>query len=146
VVNVAQPLLVRGFQELLRRAEPKLRGPAYREVWDEMLSGMRIDLLPPAAQELIRTATTPRQDLLLGYWAELLATPPEELIERRFGEMDTIRSSGITYHHVSGDELDRAYRRWLESALAEVTITVLPDSGHFPHLVHPAEFAKILAG
>ena len=66
VVNVDQPLLVGGFRDFLRRAESKLRSPAYLEVWQSLLSGLRSDLLPPEAQELVRTATTPRQDLLLG--------------------------------------------------------------------------------
>jgi len=146
VVNVDQPLLVGGFGEVLRRAEPVLRSPAYEEVWDSMLSGMHIELLPPAAQELVRTATTPRQDLLLGYWHEVMVTPAEDLGERRTRDLETIRSRGIAYHHVTGDEPAPAYRRWLESVLPEVAITVLPDSGHFPHLAHPVEFAEILAG
>ena len=33
VVNVDQPLLVGGFGDVLRRAEPVLRSPAYEQVW-----------------------------------------------------------------------------------------------------------------
>jgi pimeloyl-ACP methyl ester carboxylesterase len=146
VVNVDQPLLVGGFGEVLRRAEPVLRGPAYGEVWNSMLASMHIELLPPAARELVRTATTPRQDLLLGYWNEILVTPAEDLTGHRTRELATIRSRGIPYRYVSGDEPSAPYRQWLESALPEVTITVLPGSGHFPHLARPAEFARLLAG
>jgi pimeloyl-ACP methyl ester carboxylesterase len=146
VVNVDQPLLVGKFGKVLRQAEPVLRSPAYGEVWDRMLANMHIELLPPAERELVRTATTPRQDLLLGYWNEILVTPPEELGERRMRDLDTIRARGIGYHYVAGDALNPAYRQWLESALPGVAITVLPGSGHFPHLARPAVLAKILAG
>ncbi|WP_223190015.1 alpha/beta fold hydrolase [Nonomuraea terrae] len=146
VVNVDQPLLVGGFRDVLLQAEPRLRGPGWRQVWESMVAGMHVDLLPPAARELVRTATTPRPDLLLGYWAELLDTPAEELTRLRTRDMAAIRERGIPYHHVSGNPLPPAYRSWLESALPEVAVTVLPDSGHFPHLAHPAELAKILTG
>lgn len=66
VVNIDQPLLAGPFRDVLLRAEPALRSPAYGEVGETVLQGMRIDLLPPAARELVRTATAPRQDLLLG--------------------------------------------------------------------------------
>ncbi|MFC0551602.1 alpha/beta fold hydrolase [Planotetraspora thailandica] len=146
VVNVDQPVLVGGFRDVLLRAEPVLRGPEWRQVWNSMLAGMQIELLPADVQELVRTATTPRQDLLLGYWGDLLATPAEELAGLRTRDMGAIRAKGATYHHISGNELAPAYRSWLESVLPEVAVTVLPGSGHFPHLTHPAEVAAILAG
>ena len=145
VVNVDQPLLVGAFAALLRKAEPTLRGPGYPRVWEMLLSGMGIDGLPPAARELVRTATTPRQDLLLGYWAELLTEPAGELDERRAGELAAIHARGVAYHHVAGNDPEPAYRDWLESLLPGVTVTVLPGGGHFPHLAAPAAFAKILA-
>src|SRR5215469_165157 len=145
VVNVDQPLLVGGFRDFLRRAESKLRSPAYLEVWQSLLSGLRSDLLPPEAQELVRTATTPRQDLLLGYWNEILLSSADELRDRQLRNLDAIRADATPYHYVSGD-LSPEYRHWFETVLPEAAITVLPGSGHFPHLAHPAEFAKILAG
>ena len=146
VVNVDQPLLVGNFAEQIRQVEPVLRSPAYGDVWAFMLASMHIELLPPDAQELVRTATTPRQDLLLGYWNEIMVSPTGEINDRLTAGMDAIRTSGVPYHHVSGAALEPEYRRWLEAILPDVTITVLPDSGHFPHLAHPAAFAKILAG
>lgn len=146
VVDVDQPLLPGGFGDVLRRAEPVLRSPAYGAVWESMLAGMHIELLPPQAQQLVRTATTPRQDLLLGYWHELMATPGEVLRKELNRELGTVRRSGTPFHHVSGDELNPEYRKWLESVLPGATVTVLPGSGHFPHLARPAEFAALLTG
>ena len=144
VVNVDQPLLVAPFAGLLHQLEPVLRSPDYQQIWDRFVAGMHVELLPPAAQHLVRTATTPRQDLLLGYWDELLTTPTADLTERFRHELETIRGSGIPYHYVCGAEPDPQYRRWLEAALPDVTITVLPDSGHFPHLADPAGLAELL--
>ncbi|GGK21761.1 alpha/beta hydrolase [Streptomyces camponoticapitis] len=145
VVNIDQPLLVGPFRDVLLQAEPVLRSPAFGEVWDMMLQGMRTDLLPPAARELASTATTPRQDLLLGYWDEVLTTPADVLAEERTRDMGAIRDRGIAYHHVSGEELPAAYRTWLETVQPDATVTVIPGSGHFPHLARPREVAKILA-
>ena len=146
VVNLDQPLLAGGFAAVLRRVESVLRSRDFLQVWDELRTGMNIDLLRPAAQRLVNDATTPRQDLMLGYWDELLTVPAEEIDEQRTRELDTIRRNGIAYHHVSGHELDLAYRRWLQTVLPDVAISVFPGSGHFPHLAHPAELAAILAG
>ncbi|MEU4679198.1 alpha/beta hydrolase [Micromonospora sp. NPDC023737] len=146
VVNVDQPLLLGPFGELLRRNEPVLRSPDYLQLWNSLLAGMGIDQLPPAAQEAVRTATTPRQDLLLGYWNEILVTADEAFTEQRVRDLERIRSLGIPYHYVAGSEPPPPYRRWLESMLPDVTIDVLPGGGHFPHLAEPAALARIIAG
>ena len=57
-----------------------------------MVASMHIELLPPAAHELVRTATTPpRQDLLHGYWNEIMVTPTEDISERLTAAMAAIR-------------------------------------------------------
>ncbi|MYS23357.1 Pimeloyl-ACP methyl ester carboxylesterase [Streptomyces sp. DvalAA-14] len=146
VVNIDQPLLVGGFGELLRKAEPVLRGPDWESVWNSLLAGMHIELLPPAARELVETATSPRQDLLLGYWQELMSVPERTHREARVRDLRTIGQAGVPYHYVSGGEVPAAYRQWLESVLPAAAVTVLPGGGHFPHLAHPAELARIMAG
>lgn len=143
VVNLDQPMLVGGFADMLRQAEPTLRGPRYEQVWNRLLAGMNVGLLPPAEQKLLRSA--PRQDLLLGYWRELLTTPAEEIGARRARDMAAIHSRGIPYHYVTCSEPAPAYRRWLESVAPHVLISVLPGESHFPHLSAPAELAAILA-
>lgn len=143
-VNVDQPLLVGGFGDLLRRMEPTLRGPEYGQVWDAIRGRLGIDRLPPAARELVETATTPRQDLFLGYWHEILATPAGELDRRRADELAAVAARGVPYHYVTGAEPDPAYRAWLQAALPDLTITVLTGAGHFVHLSHPAPLAHLL--
>lgn len=146
VINVDQPLLVARFKAWLQQAEPVLRSPHYDEVWARLLAGMHVELLPPKMQAAVRDAPPPAQELLLGYWRELLVTPADELGERRTRELETLHSNAVPYHYVSGNELPCAYRHWLTSIFPDVTITVLPCTGHFPHLARPAALAKILAG
>ena len=145
VVNVDQPLLTGPFAELVRRNEALLRSPAYLGFWEMALASMHIELLPASAQQLVRTATTPRQDLLLGYWHEVMTTEPDALAERLAQGLAALRAAHVPYSYVAGNVLDPTYESWLKTHLPSVEITVLPHSGHFPHLAHPADFAKILA-
>jgi pimeloyl-ACP methyl ester carboxylesterase len=144
VVNVDQPLRVGGFSEFLRQAEPVLNSDDFLKVWETLLGGMHLDELPPPARELVQTVSTPRQDLFLGYWRELIDNP-EQAGEDISRALAAIRGAGVPYHYIAGSAVEAGYRAWLEAALPAVAITELPGSGHFPHLVHPAEVAKILA-
>ncbi|MEV0714851.1 alpha/beta hydrolase [Asanoa sp. NPDC050611] len=146
VVNIDQPLLVGRFADVLRQAEPVLRSPAWGDVWARMLANMHVDELPPAGRELVATATDPRQDLLLGYWNEVLVNSPDELARRRADDLGVIRANGLPYTFVTGHEPNPAYQEWLRSALPDVTVTVLPGSGHFPHVAHPRTVAGMLVG
>jgi pimeloyl-ACP methyl ester carboxylesterase len=143
VVNIDQPLRVGAFGDFLRRSESTLKSDDYLDVWETLLAGMHVDELPPSAKELVRTASTPRQDLLLGYWEEILSTAPEQVDENNVRNLAAIRTANVPYHYVAGSAVDPDYRTWLEAAVPDVQISVLPGSGHFPHLVHPAEVAKI---
>jgi pimeloyl-ACP methyl ester carboxylesterase len=51
----------------------------------------------------------------------------------------------VPYLIVAGNNLEPDYRQWLDEVLPQAVITVLPDSGHFPHLAHPDRFAECLA-
>lgn len=143
VLNIDQPLLAGPFADLLRSVEPVLRGPGYLGVWTQLLDGMGIEELDPPLRELLRS--TPRQDLLLGYWGEVLEASPEELRWRRTDELTALRARGTGYHHVSRAPLPPPYLQWFQTALPSAGTTVLPGSGHFPHLSHPKTLADTLS-
>jgi pimeloyl-ACP methyl ester carboxylesterase len=145
VLNLDQPLLLGPFGAAVRAAEPVLRGPDWRTVWDRMLAGMGIDALPDDARTLVETATDPRPDLLLGYWGEILRRTDAEIAEQRRAELAAIAARGTGYHWVTGGEPPAAYLAWFTGLLPDAGVTVLPG-GHFPHLAHPAAVARILAG
>ena len=144
VVNIDQPLQVGGFADFLRQYAPMLNSDDYLKVWEMLLAGMHVDELPPAARELVRTASTPRQDLFLGYWKELIDAPAGQTDENMTRALAAIRATGVPYQYIAGSAVDPGYRAWLAAALPEAQITELPGSGHFPHLVHPAEVAKAI--
>jgi len=145
VVNLDQFLLPGAFGEVVRAAEPDLRGPGWRMVWDRLVAGMGIASLPPEARRIADIATDPRPDLLLGYWDEILHGTDEHIAADREADLRTIGERGISYRWVTAGEPPDRYIQWLTAALPTTIITVLPG-GHLPHLEHPAKIARLLSG
>ncbi|MCZ7374952.1 alpha/beta fold hydrolase [Micromonospora sp. WMMC250] len=143
VVNLDQILLPGPFGVAVRQAEPTLRGPEWRQVWDRMLAGMGIESLPAEAREIVTTATDPRPDLLLGYWGEILHGSDEGIAAERSRDLRSIGERKIPYRWVTSSEPPARYLAWLTEALPEIEVTVLPGS-HFPHLAEPATIARLL--
>ncbi|MDR7276460.1 alpha/beta fold hydrolase [Catenuloplanes atrovinosus] len=143
VIDVDQPLLLGGFGALVRRAEPVLRGPDWRTVWDGLVAGMHAELLPAGVRPL--TVGRPSAALLLGYWAEILEHDDEEIARRRAAELSAIAARGLPYTHVASTEPPAAYRRWLTSLVPDASVAVIPGGGHFPHLADPRAVARLIA-
>jgi pimeloyl-ACP methyl ester carboxylesterase len=59
--------------------------------------------------------------------------------------LGALRAPRIPYHVVVGEELEAGYRDWLASQLPQATATVLPRSGHFPHIAYPQRVAERVA-
>lgn len=144
VLNIDQPLLPGPFGIMLRSVEPVLRGPDHLSVWTTLLEGMGLEELSPPLRALLRS--TPRQDLLVGYWGEVLEKSPEELRRERTDELTALREHGTGCHHLSSVPLPLGYIGWLRTVLPAAGTTVLPGSGHFPHLARPATLVEILSG
>jgi pimeloyl-ACP methyl ester carboxylesterase len=70
--------------------------------------------------------------------------PVSELVDFTTRGLAVLRGARVPYLVVAGDEPHPAYRQWLIGLLPQATVTVWPDSGHFPHLAHPARFAECL--
>jgi pimeloyl-ACP methyl ester carboxylesterase len=145
VINVDQPLQVAPFAGLVRSLADKLRGPAFPAVWQMFEASMHIERLPAAGQELVRSSSQPRQDLVLAYWREVLDRPASELADMAGVALAALRVAGVPYLLVAGEDLESDYREWLTEMLPHVTVTVWPGSGHFPHIAHPGRFAACLA-
>jgi len=143
VLNIDQPLLPGPFGDYLRSVEPVLRGPEYLNIWDTLSAGMGADQLAPHLRTLLRS--DPRQDLLLGYWSEILQMTPTALRAERTQELTALREAGTAYHHVSRAAMPPGYREWFNALLPEAAFTVLPGSGHFPHVGQPQALARIVS-
>ncbi len=129
--------------EMLQANRDAMRGPGFPHVWQGLHASMQIDLLPEDAQRLLNEQL-PRQDVVLGYWRQALDTPLP-VMEARIAEVSSlIRARRVPYAIVAGHEYDAAYTRWLHELLPQATVTVIPHSGHFPHLADPAWFADLL--
>jgi pimeloyl-ACP methyl ester carboxylesterase len=110
VVNVDQPLQVEPFARLVRSLAGLLRGPGFAQVWEQFEASMGIGLLPQAAQDLLRSHRHVRQDLVTGYWREVLDEPPGELARKTADGLAAVRDAKVPYLFVAGH--DRARSTW----------------------------------
>jgi pimeloyl-ACP methyl ester carboxylesterase len=144
-VNVDQSLRVAPFAGLVRSLAARLRGPEFPAVWEMFAASMQIGQLSKSAQELVRSTSKPRQELVLGYWQQLLDQPTGEIVGLAAAALAALREHGIPYLVLAGSPLEPDYHRWLSEKLPQVEIEVWPGSGHFPQLASPERFAERLA-
>jgi len=145
VVNVDQPLQTAAFAEFLQSIADQLRSPAFPAIWAQFAASMHVELLPASAQQLVRSTSNPRQDLVLGYWRDVLERPASDLAELTSAGLAALRAAEVPYLIVAGSDLEPDYRQWLDEVLPHAVVTVLAGSGHFPHLAQPDRFAECLA-
>jgi len=141
-VNVDGPLDVRPFASLIHRLEPALRGDAFAETFrDVFQASMGLDRLAADIRAAVLAGQRIRQDLVLGYWAELLDSAPDVLqarVDRALGAID------VPVLGVFGRELEPPDRERL-ARIPDVAWEAWPH-GHFVHLVEPDRFADRLLG
>jgi pimeloyl-ACP methyl ester carboxylesterase len=145
VVAIDQSLHVGPFAEVVRSAEPQLRGPQFPAVWALFQASMNAELLAAQAQAIISETSRPRQDLFLGYQRELLEVPAAELEGRVHVVLAVLRAAGRPYALIAGDSVSEYDRAWLLDRLPQATVEVWSGTGHFPHLAYPRRFAERLA-
>lgn len=143
VVNVDQPLDT-SFLRLLQANREVITGPGFSQLWPAILASMRIDVLPETALRLLSTEL-PRQDVVLAYWRQGLELPLADMEARVAEGLAALRRLQIPYMIIAGHEWDEAEVRRLHEALPQATVSVVPNSGHFPHLADPDRFAQLLA-
>jgi pimeloyl-ACP methyl ester carboxylesterase len=140
-VIVDNSLDIRPFVELVQRLEAALRGPDFARAFEGFQQSMSIDRVPEPLRELVLASQDVRQDVVLGYWDQVLRTPAAELqawIDR------IIATVNVPFLYVFGHELAAGERRHLETSMPSAEVEVWPDRGHFVHLAEPDRFAARL--
>jgi pimeloyl-ACP methyl ester carboxylesterase len=144
VVNVDQWLEAEPFATLAQSVADEIRGGDFAAVWEPFEASMHMELLPQQARDLLGATRCLRQDLVAGYWRQIL-DQPSELAGYLAAALAGVRAADVPYLFVAGHEVEPAYRVWLSQVLPRSNVAVLPGSGHFPHLAHPGKFAQYLA-
>lgn len=137
VVNLDQALNVRPFAEIVRRM-----APAFAQAFEPFRQSIGIEALPPAMRSQVAATQVIRQDVVLGYWAEILGTPPADLQARIDGIADAV---AVPYLAVMGQALGEEDREQFRRHLPAAQIEEWPGLGHMVHLAEPDRFAERLA-
>lgn len=140
-VTVDGPPDLRPFASLARRLEPALRGEAFAETFRAVFqASMGLDLLPADVRSAVLAGQRIHQDLVLGYWTELLGSEPDVLQARVDRLLDAIDAPVLG---IFGRQLTPADRERL-GRIRDAAWELWPDHGHFVHLVEPNRFADRL--
>jgi pimeloyl-ACP methyl ester carboxylesterase len=146
MINVDQPLQLGEFAAFVRSLRDRLEGPGFAATWQLFWDSFHTERLPADARDLVRATCRPRQQVVTGYWREVLHGSVEEITGSTGQALSAIGQAGVPYLHIAGEELPAGYQEWLTGQIPGATFAVWPGSGHFPHLARPDEFARVLAG
>jgi pimeloyl-ACP methyl ester carboxylesterase len=131
---------IKPFAQLVQQLEPVLRSPRFPDVWQKFEESLGLDLIPEPDRSLVLETHEVDQEVVLGYWDELLRTDPDgmqELVDAQVRAIDA-PILGVFGRPVTEGERERF------SWLPDVQIEEWTGDGHFVHLVDPDRFANRL--
>ena len=140
VVLVDQATEILPFAQMLHQIAPMLRGPAFGQVWPNIENSLGLDRIPEPARGLVLETHTVRQDVVLGYWDQVLNTEPAEL--QAWIDATAARIQ-IPCLAVFGRPATDGERERLSRPL-DAQIEEWAGDGHFVHVVDPGRFATRL--
>jgi pimeloyl-ACP methyl ester carboxylesterase len=136
------------------RPDPHLRvvqsiAPQLREQFDTVWStifrpSMHIELVPVEQRGLLRSGDDVEQELVLGYWSDLLGSSPGALAARVDAMMGRIGAARLPYLSISREPLSPEDAVWLRERIPWAELEVWPVGHHFPHLEKPEGFAGLV--
>jgi pimeloyl-ACP methyl ester carboxylesterase len=131
---------IRPYGELLHRLEPALRGPGFAQAWQMFEQSLGLERIPEPVRSLVLDTHQVRQDVVLGYWDQVLRTDPNELqanIDAQIREL-AVPLLGAFGRPITESERERF--EWLPDVQLEEWV----GDGHFVHLVDPDRFTTRL--
>ncbi|MFL5862470.1 MAG: alpha/beta fold hydrolase [Solirubrobacteraceae bacterium] len=141
LVSVAGTVDIRPMAEVIRRLEPMLRSDRFAEAFAPFQQSMGFEQVPEPLRTAERDRQDIRQEVVLGYWEQLLRQDPSELQR----EIDlTLASIDAPCLSVFGHELSAEERSHLEDHLSDGQFEEWPERGHLVHLAEPDRFAARL--
>ena len=146
-IGVETTLRVAGFAAMAKSLEPVLRGPGFATAWAGITANVfRLDELSPSVRARVTEIARPRQEIVLGYWADLFERTPVELEAWVTRSVASVRDSGVPYVALFGQAPSPEDEAWLEVHLPQARTLVWPGSGHFPPLAHPRRIRRAARG
>ena len=142
VVDVDQPLFVRPFAELVHSLAAALRGGDFDAAFEPFRQSIGVDRLPEPERSRITARQRIRQDLVLGYWDEMLRSTPDQLQARINTTLAAIKAPLLA---VFGHALDTQEKQHQRRRLPSAEVEEWPGHGHLVHLEEPDRFARRLA-
>ena len=144
-IDVEGTFLVEPFARLVQRLAPELRGDGFAAAWTQIsAAAFRLNETSEDVRSFVRVTSRPRQDVVLGYWRDLLERAPEDLAVWIEAGAARIRALGLPMRSVVGQDPSPAEAAWIANHLPDLQTLVWAGSGHFPHLAHPDAFAELL--
>ncbi len=142
----ASPSSIRGWRyarslKLVRRLEPVLRGPEFADVWQQFEASLGLERIPEPVRSLVLERRVVRQDVVVGYWEQLMREDPAELqasIDAQIPAFD------VPCLAVFGRALTEGERERFER-LPDFQLEEWAGDGHCVHLVEPDRFAARLS-
>jgi pimeloyl-ACP methyl ester carboxylesterase len=141
IVLVDQATEVLPFAQMLHQIAPMLRGPAFGQIWPNIENSLGLDRIPEPARTLVLDTHTVKQDVVLGYWDQVLNTEPAELqawIDTKAAQIQT-PCLAVFGRPATDGERERLGR------LPDAQIEEWAGDGHFVHLVNPDRFTARLS-
>ena len=140
IVLVDQATEVLPFAQTLHQIAPMLRGPAFDQIWPNIENSLGLDRIPEPARTLVLDTHKVKQDVVLGYWDQVLSTDPAELQAWIDTKAARIRAPCLAVFGRPATDGERDRLGHLPDAQIEEWV----GDGHFVHLVNPERFATRL--
>ena len=144
VVNVDSPVRVEPLAQMVQSIAPQLHDD-FDTVWSTIFRpSMHIERVPEVHRHLLRAGDDVDQQLVLGYWADLLLRSVDDVAAFVETTMRRLADAGMPYLAVTREPFSAEDQAWLLERLPQAELAVWPVGHHFPQLERPEGFAALM--